>query len=699
MEVIKPPAPGQINLDFICFPAYARYILHHELDDFVKELVAAYEENGIPLLQFFESMEASQMHALVLASSREMLTYIAANDIEAYVKQAISNWTSNKMPGIAREQVHSQDITLVNYARRTIFRKFISRYTEELPVAFQLIEEIDRFSVMFDVEGFATYTQVQQQRINAINEALQKREQQLLEAQEVGQVGCFEWDFSGKASVYTKQTLNIFGLEKASNLSAFLNYVHPEDRDKVTGALKKAMEDGDYGCEYRYVKDGAEKIIFSRGKVHFEDGKPARMIGTVTDVTEHHKIIRKLQESEKLHKQAQAITHIGNWSWSIKENRITWSDEMYRIFGLEPQSEQITVERFLAFVHPEDRSESVAQIRMALSTLRVSEHHFRIIASNGMVKTLRGKGEITTDEHEAPAVLLGTCQDITREYTLTQQLKDREKYLQELNHSLELANAELTRTNEELESFNYIASHDLQEPLRKIQIYSNRILDNGFGDLSPSLKEYVGKISNASRRMQKLIEDFLSFSQRLNTSQELEAVDLEKLVIEITGELSTRIDEKHATIETSNLPTLWAVRFQIKQLMTNLLSNALKYSHSDVPPHILITGAIVKGSDIPSENAPKEALYSKISVADNGIGFDPRYSNKIFELFQRLHNKNVYSGTGIGLALCKKIVQHMNGVIKADSEPGQGSVFTFYLPVGNTPSALTPSVNSSSTSG
>ncbi len=670
----------KVNLQFAHFPSYAQYILHHELDDFVKHLIVVYEESDIPILRFFRTMDASQRDALVMAGTREMLTLVASRKVNQYIDQTISNWLNNHLPEVTREQVHSQDITLVNHARRSILRKFLPRYSDDNLLCLQIMEEIDRFSVVLDSELYASYLELQQQTINSINKALQKRELQLLEAQEIGQIGSFEWDLIGNESSYTSQVFKIFEMEKTGNLAAFLDYVHPDDREKVTGALAKAYADGDYECEYRYRRNNRDKTIFSKGKVQFQDGKPARMIGTVADVTEHHKIVQRLQESEKLHKQAQALTHIGNWSWFIRENKITWSDELYRIYGLAPQSEEMTFDRFLSFVHPDDKGARTAEIQKSLETFQVPEYHMRIIAADGVTKVLRGKGEVVSDQNHEPMVMLGTCQDVTGEFMLTKQLKEREKYLQQLNQSLQFANLELSRTNEELESFNFIASHDLQEPLRKIQIYSNRIIENGFSSLPTPFAEYFEKINNASNRMQTLIEDFLRFSQTFDTTHVAEEVDLNRIVDEIKNELNTRIEEKNATIETSNLPTIRAVPFHIKQLMTNLVSNALKYTHNGTAPHIVISGTTVEGAAIPLDKTVSEMLYTKISVADNGIGFESKYSAKIFELFQRLHSKNVYSGTGIGLALCKKIVQHMNGFITAESEPGKGSVFTFYLP-------------------
>lgn len=669
----------KLSTDFQYLPDFAAYLLHHQFDDFINELLRLYRDADIPVLRFFNDVSEDQIAAIVASSNREMLTLIASNQLRLYIEQTLDNWRKNQMPVISREQVHSTDIALGNFARAKAFRQFIPNYTDSWNIFRKLVDEIDRFFLILNSELFTAYIDLQQDEISSINRSLAKREKQLIEAQEIGQIGSFEWEFSGRSS-YTPQTFKIFEISGPTDLPSFLDDVHPDDREKVRRALEKAMVDGEYECDYRYLRGGEEKFIHSKGKVQFENGAPVRIIGTVTNETERHHIIQKLQESEKLHKQAQALTHIGNWSWNINDDKILWSDEMYRIYGLEPQSEDISFERFVSFVDPGDRLKAIAQMRRSLESLKIDEHHFKITSARGELKIIRGKGEVVTDERGKPLMVLGTCQDVTHEFKLTQELRERERYLQELNRSLELANQELSRKNEELESFNFIASHDLQEPLRKIQVYSNRIAENAVQDLSPTVREYFSRINAASKRMQKLIEDFLLFSQSANASQPQELVDLSKAVEEIKGELITRIEEKKAAISMSPLPKVYGVPFQIKQLLVNLVSNALKYTRDGIAPEIEISGDLIEGSKIDEPAADPRMLYARVSVADNGIGFDPKYKRKIFELFQRLHSKNHYSGTGIGLALCKKILQNMNGFIKAESQPGKGSVFTFYIP-------------------
>jgi PAS domain S-box-containing protein len=671
----------KLSLDFRHLPQFAHYILHNQLDSFTHKLVELYEDSNIPLLRFFRSMTTERRTFIVSGTSRAMLTLLSNNDVSRFIAQSISYWLNDQLPEVKREQIHALDITLVNYIRSRVFREFIPGYTNDGALRLQLVEELDRFVAVLNSELFSAYINLQDQAVRAMNSALERRELQLLEAQEIGLIGSFEWDLSGrKQSSFTPQMLKIYELDKFDDMLAFLDYVHPDERDRVSSSIESALVTGVYECEYRYIRNNKEKLIYSKGKVLFEDGKPSKLIGTITDVTERHRIIEQLRESEKLHKQAQAQTHIGNWSWVLGENKISWSDEMYRIYGLEPQSEEITYERFISFVHPEDRDNRITEIARALKTLKVEEYHVRITAADGTEKILRGKGEMIEGVSGHPAAMLGTCQDVTREFLLNAKLKEREQYLEQLNQSLEFANQELSRTNQELESFNFIASHDLQEPLRKIQVYSNRILENGVMNLPEPLKDYFDRINKASSRMQKLIEDFLTFSQTFG-HQDWEKIDLNHLLEEIRSELVTRIEEKRATITVEKLPVIFGVRFQIKQLITNLISNALKYTAEGVSPIITVSGVMLKGSEVPLKDVDAESSYAKISVRDNGIGFEEKYRAKIFELFQRLHSRHVYSGTGIGLALCKKIVENAHGFITADSEPGKGSVFTFYLPV------------------
>ena len=280
------------------------------------------------------------------------------------------------------------------------------------------------------------------------------------------------------------------------------------------------------------------------------------------------------------------------------------------------------------------------------------------------------------------------------------QNHEKEKRAAELNiANLELAfqneekekrAAELSIANKELEAFSYVSSHDLQEPLRKIQIFTTIILENENINLSENGKYNFQRIQYAVETMRQLIDDLLSFSRTNSAERKFEKTDLDIILAEIKSELKENIKEKHAIIESTGLGLCNIIVFQFRQLMYNLISNALKFSKPDVPPHIIIKSSIVKGNKLRNaclnEKVEKEKFllkknYCHISIRDNGIGFEPRYSERIFEVFQRLHSKEKYAGTGIGLAIVKKIVENHNGIITATGKINKGATFDIYIPI------------------
>jgi PAS domain S-box-containing protein len=262
---------------------------------------------------------------------------------------------------------------------------------------------------------------------------------------------------------------------------------------------------------------------------------------------------------------------------------------------------------------------------------------------------------------------------------LTEKKKSEEVILA-YQKNLETKNLELLQSNRELDSFAYLASHDLQEPLRKIQTFSNWILEKEYDNFSPKIKDYFNRIITSSKRMQNLITALLNYS-RINTSEIAYVLtDLNLIVEEVKNDLNELIEENHVTVQTNPLPSLKIIPLQFNQLLSNIFINAIKYRKSDQNPLIKINSELVSNPTIDKQSAPISGKFWKIQIEDNGIGFEQQYENKIFELFQRLHGKSEYEGTGIGLAICKKIAQNHGGFINAVGKPGIGSQFNIYLP-------------------
>lgn len=239
---------------------------------------------------------------------------------------------------------------------------------------------------------------------------------------------------------------------------------------------------------------------------------------------------------------------------------------------------------------------------------------------------------------------------------------------------------ELARSNAELQQFASIASHDLQEPLRKIQAFGNRLQEKYGGVLNEQGADYIKRMQNAAQRMQILIDDLLVFSRITTRAQPFVAVNLAKVAKEVLSDLEVLIQQTEARVELSELPTIHADPLQMRQLLQNLIGNALKFRRKNEPPRVKVCGQIIDNREQLTENSLNSYLC-QITVEDNGIGFDQKYCDRIFQVFQRLHGRSEYEGTGIGLAICRKIVERHGGSIAAESTPSQGAKFIVTLPV------------------
>jgi signal transduction histidine kinase len=249
----------------------------------------------------------------------------------------------------------------------------------------------------------------------------------------------------------------------------------------------------------------------------------------------------------------------------------------------------------------------------------------------------------------------------------------------EMERSLLQNTYQLQQSNASLEEFAYVASHDLKEPLRKISTFGDRIIQTQQERLNDDGKIYLKKIIDASQRMQTMISDLLSISM-ITGDRSFQPFSLQTIVEEVKQTLEFKIEKNDAIIEASGLPVANIVPSQFRQLFQNLLSNSLKFTRDNVQPHIRINWAYVGPDEIDKVQINKANQYLKLDIIDNGIGFEDEYAGKIFQIFQRLHGRSEYEGTGIGLAICKKIVEHHGGTIYAHGHLGQGSTFTIILP-------------------
>lgn len=374
---------------------------------------------------------------------------------------------------------------------------------------------------------------------------------------------------------------------------------------------------------------------------------------------------KKLLISSGLMAESEAIGKFSTWQWDLDTNKIDYSENQFRLLGFQPNAFIPDRDTFLDFVHPEDKEAIAESMEGIINNKELPFIYYKIIQPNNEIRYFKSTGKLLVDKHGSK-ILLGINFDITDEHLLNIKLKER--------------NSELEKSNQELASFNHVASHDLQEPLRKIQTFISRISDADKAVLSDNAKDYISKIETSAKRMRVLIDDLLLFSKTNTTKKEFIKSDLNELIENAKLELAVIIDEKKGNFKIDKLPKLKVIPYQIEQLFINLIGNSLKYSQSGIAPQINIGCDKILSTEYPEILDQSIKKFYKITFTDNGMGFDPQFKDNIFVLFQRLHSKTDYPGTGIGLAICKKIVENHKGHITADSEPNHGSVFTVFLP-------------------
>ena len=387
--------------------------------------------------------------------------------------------------------------------------------------------------------------------------------------------------------------------------------------------------------------------------------------GDIEDLKQANDKLMLLNESFNA---AEKTAGFGHWMVNLETNQYTFSDNMFRLMGVEPNAFESTLENSIKYLHPDDL-EYVTQVHKdSLVNHQSTSVVFRFLTATNEVKYIMGVGSFTKDGN-GNMIKIGVNYDITDQYKKTLELEENNK--------------ELKYINTELESFNNIVSHDLQEPLRKIQMFISRVEEKEFDGLSQQGRDYFSKIRIAANRMQTLLIDLVNYSRTIKGDKVFVETDLNKITSDTIQDLATNIEEKSAIIHIGQLPIIKAIPFQLKQLFINLVSNSLKYSQEDNIPQINITSEVITEEEVSEYKIINKEDYYKIVVEDNGIGFKQEYAEKIFLLFKRLETDPKYSGTGLGLAICNRIVENHKGFIKVKSKPNRGSKFYIFLPKGD----------------
>ena len=804
-----------------------------------------------------------------------------------------------------------------------------------------------RGEAVVDEEGKPTHYLGTIQDVTEKQQLLQKlRESDYMykQAEALANMGNFSMNVKTGEIEWTDQLFVIYGLEPQSEKiteERFYTFIHPDDRAYVDAAIEAFYKSGNADYTFRIITTAGDiKTLRSIAQLHRDEvGQPQLVIGTEQDITEHKQLISKLEKSEWLNKQAQAIARLGNWSFDVQTRNTIWSDELYRIYEVPP-GEKISFEMFVSFIHPDDKEDVLDYYQKCLANKTPYNKIHRIVLRDGTVKIVHRKGQLRLDAEGNVVEVFGTTQDITEQqahenelrekqnfiqkiadatpsiiasynintgqYTFineglrkllgydpqdvfdkgaafvaslippddvaevmeknktvaeeanlpenqkkdniivefiyrmrhkdgtyhwfqtygtifdrneqgliehvlnisldisqqveaTQKIKDQEHFIRHIadasptilylynvdensfayinreiyyvlgytadeiiqagdtitnliyhpedynllperresnrhfshtdamiqyecrmknkagdwcwllvrevmfksdeeGHVVQILGAalditkrkemekallqnafQLEQSNSSLEEFAYVASHDLKEPLRKISTFGDRLLHTQIEQLTEDGKVYLKKIVEASQRMQVMINDLLSISM-ITGDRAFEPFSLQAILDEVLQTLEYKIEQKSAQIQADDLPIAHIIPSQFRQLFQNLLSNSLKFVRDDRQPLITITHQFFEPHDVAHLQITKAPKYLQLQFKDNGIGFEEEYAGKIFAIFQRLHGRSEYEGTGIGLAICKKIVEHHGGVIFAAGKEGIGATFTIILP-------------------
>ncbi|GAB3164343.1 PAS domain-containing protein [Telluribacter humicola] len=416
-------------------------------------------------------------------------------------------------------------------------------------------------------------------------------------------------------------------------------------------------------------------------------GEVYAIMDMAVDVTKEVLAQQQVQEAQELFHGAIELAELGTWQLNLSSGLLEFSDRLRGWFGIRP-GETITKERALAPIRETDRSLVNAAVRRVTVPGLPGSQEVEFTVDPGPLgreRVLKAQGRAYFSPDGKPSRAIGTVQDVTeqrkQELALMQQVQERTRELAEANRQLTEANSFLIRSNEHLQTFAYVASHDLQEPLRKIQQFGD-LLKTRFTTKTGDELMYLERMQHAAHRMSALIQDLLNFSYVSSQSKGHVAVSLTKVVGSVLVDLEVLIEESEGTVHVDALPTIEGDASQLGQLFQNLLNNALKFRHSHTKPFVSIRASEVPADQLPNRVTPcrQAAMYHRIDVQDNGIGFDEKYLNRIFQLFQRLHGRSEFAGTGIGLAICERVVTNHGGAITASSQMGEGATFTIFLP-------------------
>ncbi len=485
-------------------------------------------------------------------------------------------------------------------------------------------------------------------------EALREREEQFSLAVEAGRIGLWDWDLATDELYWSARVNELLGLPenyRPVGVGAFFDRIDAADRDRVRQAIDAQIAGvGDCDLEFQMRRDdGAAATARARGAASVgRDGRPTRFIGVIEDVTESRRAAREADARNALMAAAQKLTRVGYWRYDADEGTLDWSDQIFEIHGLDPRTGPPTLDAAVEYYHPDDRARVRATLDAALREKRDYDLVARVVRGDGAIRLSRAIAQVQTDAAGRLVGLFGAFQDIT------EQARRQE---------------ELLRSNSELERFSYAASHELKEPVRLIAALSEVLLDSEEALSAAERSQALRRIHKNSVRLSQLVTDLVSYA-RVDGERSQEAIDLDLVIEEAKEALALRFAESGARVDWTPMPQVFGAGFHFRQLLQNLLSNALLHGGPKLS-RIRISGEV-------------EDAKVVLRIEDDGVGVPEAERGRLFEAFHRRSEGG--RGTGLGLWICARIVMQYGGRIWCEDGALGGAAFVIELPSAAIPS-------------
>ena len=653
-----------LNIDFsklVFLKEYSIFVRSSKLEEFVAAYIDNIHSSNVPLPSYFSHITPEQLNASARLGILKLLNSVESGVAIEDVKQKLDNWKKKGFSGIPREAISLKDVTLIYLAQKLAFQTFLPSYTTDIEVAVKVINEIEQYYNQVQELALQMFETIEHEEQEKRQESENKYRDLFDNASDLIQIVAPD----GAILYVNNSWLNTLGFTfKEVKGRPVSDFIKDNARDNYKEIAEQTIEGEAITKNIRttFIKSNGQEVMVD-GTVNskLKDGKAEYTRGIFHDISQeliHQKeidfYINQLAEKEEnlrviIENAPDGVIVID------KQSRILlWNSTAESIFGWK--QEEVTGKLMFEIIMP---------VRYRDAHNAGMEHYF----STGEAPILNNTIEVSALHKSGHEFYISLT---------VSHSKDREKdifiaFLRDITNQkkneLELENKrnQLEKSNEQLQQYAWLTSHDLKEPLRKILTFSDALLRKHEKNLSEQFFTYLNKIHGAANRMNSLIEAVLLYSNVINDEELFEETNLNTIVHDVIDDLEILIASKNAIVTYGVLPVIKAIPVQMRQLFQNLISNAIKYSKPDEIPVVEIS-------------CEEENNGYKFLVKDNGIGFEEIYSGKIFEVFQRLQTLQTYEGTGIGLALCKKITETHKGTIHAESKSGAGSSFIIHLP-------------------